>query len=404
MALSNIQIQKAKPTGKNYRLYDERGLYLEVSPAAGKHWRFKYRFRGKEKRLALGSYPDVSLKAAREARDSARAMLADNRDPGQHKRDLKAQNEWAAGSSFEEIAREWHRTRSKIWTSHHANNILIRLERDVFPWLGRRPITTIEVPELLRTLRRIEDRGANETAHRVLGNCGEIFRYAVQSGRAKRNIASELKGALQPVRRTHLAAITDPEKVGELLRMIDGYQGTLTVKSALRLAPLVFVRPGELRTAEWDALDLEKAEWRFVASKTRTEHIVPLATQALEILEELKPLTGRGPYLFPSQRSGLRPMSNNTVLSAFRRMGIEKEEMSGHGFRAMARTILDEELGFRPEIIEQQLAHRVKDPLGRAYNRTSHLDERKVMMQAWADYLQALRNTPRTVHDDRNKL
>jgi len=403
MALSNIQIQKAKPTGKNYRLYDERGLYLEVSPAAGKHWRFKYRFRGKEKRLALGSYPDVSLKAAREARDSARAMLADDRDPGQHKRDLKAQNEWTAGSSFEEIAREWHRTRSKIWTSNHANNILIRLERDVFPWLGRRPITTIEVPELLRTLRRIEDRGANETAHRVLGNCGEIFRYAVQSGRAKRNIASELKGALQPVRRTHLAAITDPEKVGELLRMIDGYQGTLTVKSALRLAPLVFVRPGELRTAEWDALDLEKAEWRFVASKTRTEHIVPLATQALEILEELKPLTGRGRYLFPSQRSGLRPMSNNTVLSAFRRMGIGKEEMSGHGFRAMARTILDEELGFRPEIIEQQLAHRVKDPLGRAYNRTSHLDERKVMMQAWADYLQALRGRTQTNHDDRNK-
>ena len=247
------------------------------------------------------------------------------------------------------------------------------------------------MPELLKVLRQIEDRGALETAHRVLGNCGEIFRYAIQSGKAERNIATDIKGALQPVQKTHLAAITEPRRVGELLRMIDGYQGTLPVKCALRLAPLVFVRPGELRTAQWDAIDFKKAEWRFTVSKTQTEHIVPLATQAIDILEELRPLTGTDLYLFPSARSVHRPMSNNAVLSAFRRMEIGKEEMSGHGFRAMARTILDEELKFRPDIIEHQLAHRVRDPLGRAYNRTSHLAERKIMMQAWADYLQSLR-------------
>jgi integrase len=393
MALSNTQIQKAKPKAKSYRLYDERGLYLEVSPAGGKHWRLKYRFGGKEKRLALGSYPDVGLKAAREARDNARAVLANDQDPGQHKQTLKAQKMLIAGDSFEGIARDWHQGRSRVWSESHASNIMGRLERDVFPWLGNRPISEITVPELLKVLRRIEDRGAHETAHRVLGNCGEIFRYAVQSGKAERNIVSDLKGALQPVQKTHLAAITDPKRVGELLRMIDGYQGTLPVKCALRLAPLVFVRPGELRAAEWDAIDLKKAEWRFVVSKTQTEHTVPLATQAIKILEELQPLTGNSRYLFPGQRSEHRPMSNNAVLSAFRRMEISKDEMSGHGFRAMARTILDEELGFRPEIIEHQLAHRVKDPLGRAYNRTSHLGERKTMMQAWADYLDDLKVT-----------
>lgn len=242
MALSSTQIQKAKPKAKSYRLYDERGLYLEISLAGGKHWRLKYRFGGKEKRLALGSYPDVGLKAAREARDNARAMLANDQDPGQHKQTLKAQKVLIARDSFEGIAREWHQGRARLWSESHANNIIGRLGRDVFPWLGNRPVTEITVPELLKVLRRIEERGAHETAHRVLGNCGEIFRYAVQSGKAERNIVSDLKGALQPVQKTHLAAITDPKRVGELLRMIDGYQGTLPVKCALRLAPLVFVR------------------------------------------------------------------------------------------------------------------------------------------------------------------
>ena len=251
----------------------------------------------------------------------------------------------------------------------------------------------ITVPELLKMLRRIEERGAHETAHRVLGNVGEIYRYAIASGKADRNIAIDLKGALQPVVKTHLAAVTEPKRVGELLRMIDAYRGTLTVQCALRLAPLVFVRPGELRSALWSDINLETAEWRFTVTKTQTEHIVPLAWQAREILETLYPLTGRSEFVFPSARSRFRPMSNNAVLSAMRRMEIDKEEMSGHGFRAMARTILDEVLGYRPDIIEHQLAHQVRDPLGRAYNRTSHLAERKKMMQAWADYLNQLKGS-----------
>ncbi|MEC7893356.1 MAG: site-specific integrase, partial [Pseudomonadota bacterium] len=236
------------------------------------------------------------------------------------------------------------------------------------------------------------ERGAHETAHRVLGNVGEVYRYAIASGKAGRNIALDLRGALQPVIKTHLAAVTEPKRVGELLRMIDAYQGTLTVQCALRLAPLVFVRPGELRSALWSDINLETAEWRFTVTKTQTEHIVPLATQAIEILETLYPLTCRSEFVFPSARSRFRPMSNNAVLSAMRRMEIDKEEMSGHGFRAMARTILDEVLGFRPDIIEHQLAHQVRDPLGRAYNRTSHLQDRKSMMQEWADYLEVLKS------------
>lgn len=391
MPLSNTQIQKAKQKTKPYRLYDERGLYLEVSPAGGKHWRLKYRFASKEKRLALGSYPDVGLKAAREARDKARAMLANDQDPGQNKKDLKAIKLLLGSDTFKGIALEWHQGKSKVWSESHANNILGRLERDVFPWLGNRPISEITVPDLLKVLRRIEDRGAHETAHRVLGNCGEVLRYAVQSGKVERSVAADLKGALQPVKKSHLAAITEPKRAGELLRMIDGYQGTLPVKCALKLAPLVFVRPGELQAAEWDAIDFEKAEWRFTVSKTQTEHIVPLATQAIEILEELKPLTGSSRYIFPNRRGWQRHMSNNAVLAALRRMEIPKDEMCGHGFRAMGRTILDEELGFRPDIIEHQLSHTVKDPLGRAYNRTSHLEYRKKMMQAWADYLDDLK-------------
>ena len=255
-------------------------------------------------------------------------------------------------------------------------------------------MTEITVPELISLLRRIEDRGAYETAHRVQGNCGEVFRYAMALGKAERNLVPDLKGALRPVTKTHLAAITEPKAVGELLRMIDSYQGTPAVVSALKLAPMVFVRPGELRTAEWEAIDLDKAEWRLTVSKTQTEHIVPLATQAVNILENLHPITGQGQYVFPGSRQPRRPMSNNAVLAALRRMEIPKNEMSGHGFRAMARTILDEELGFRPEIIEHQLAHTVRDTLGRAYNRTSHLAERKRMMQVWADYLDSLKRAP----------
>jgi integrase len=392
MSLTIVAINHAKPKDKTYRLYDEKGLYLEVTKAGGKLWRLKYRFGGKEKRLAIGPYPEISLKDARAARDSARAQLAAGTDPSEHKKLMKATALSDSANTFEVIAREWHSGQSRIWSPIHTKNVSDRLSRNVFPYLGNKAITDITVPELLQVLRRIEARGAFETAHRVLGNVSEVFRFAIASGKADRNIAVDLKGALQPVKKKHLAAVTDPKRAGELLRMIDSYSGTLTVQCALKLAPLVFVRPGELRTAQWRDINLETAEWRYTVRKTRTEHIVPLSNQALEILETMHPLTGRWNYVFPSARSRHRPMSNNAVLSAMRRMEIDKEEMSGHGFRAMARTILDEVLGYRPEIIEQQLAHQVRDPLGRAYNRTAHLEDRRAMMQAWADYLDTLKS------------
>jgi integrase len=395
MSLSDTKIKNAKPQEKTYRLYDERGLYLEVSPKGGKWWRFKYRFRGKEKRISLGTYPDTKLAKAREKRDEARTLVSEDIDPSQHKKAHKAAQANLSANSFELVALEWHSKKSPTWSQIHADNIMGRLKRDVFPWLAQRPIAEIAAPELLQVIRRIEERGAIETAHRVLSNCGEVFRYAIATGRAERDVAADLRGALQPAIKKHLAAVTEPKRVGELLRMIDGYQGTLTVRCAFKLAPLVFVRPGELRTAKWEDIDLDNAEWRFTVSKTKTQHIVPLSGQAVTILKELQPLTGQREYVFPGARSPKRPMSNNAILSAMRRMEIGKEEMSGHGFRAMARTILDEVLEVRPDIIEHQLAHQVRDPLGRAYNRTAHLPERRKMMQEWADYLDSLRESTR---------
>lgn len=392
MALSNIAIKNANPRDKIYRLYDEKGLYLEVTPKGGKLWRMKYRFNGKEKRFSIGTYPEISLKLARESRDGARALLATGIDPSAHKKALKAAQHQLSTNTFEALARQWHTGKIHVWSAIHSKNVLDRLSRNVFPYIGKASITGIAAPDLLKLLRRIEERGSHETAHRVLGNINEVYRFAIASGKAERNIAVDIKGALQPVKKKHLASITEPERVGELLRMIDGYSGTLIVQCALKLSPLVFVRPGELRNALWNDINIDEGEWRFTASKTQTEHIVPLSRQAIAVLETLRPLTGRWDYVFPSARSPRRPMSNNAVLSALRRMEIDKDEMSGHGFRAMARTILDEVLGYRPDIIEHQLAHRVKDPLGRAYNRTSHLDQRKEMMQAWADYLEELRN------------
>ncbi len=264
----------------------------------------------------------------------------------------------------------------------------------VFPWLGPRPIAEIAAPELLSVARRAEEAGAIETAHRILQNCGQVFRYAVATSRATSDPTRDLRGkggALKPAKPIHMAAVTEPRQVAELLRTFDSYQGTVIVRCALQLAPLVFVRPGELRQAEWGEIDLDAGEWRFTASKTDTPHIVPLCRQAVAILREIQPLTGEARFVFPSARSKERPMSDNAILAAMRRLGIAKAEMSGHGFRAMARTILDEVLGFRPELIEQQLAHAVRDPLGRSYNRTKHLPERRKMMQAWADYLDKLK-------------
>jgi integrase len=291
------------------------------------------------------------------------------------------------------IAREWHSKQAPTWASSHADKIIRRLERNIFPWLGKLPISNITAPEVLSALRRIEERGAIDTAHRAGQNCGQVFRYAIATGRADRNPIPDLRGALPAPKSKHLAAITNPESIGELLRAIDSYQGTFIVKCALKLAPLVFVRPGELRAARWNEIDLDKAEWNIPAErmKLREPLLVPLATQSVAILREIYALTGSGCYVFPSARTTSRPMSDNAVLAALRRMGFAKDEMTGHGFRAVARTILDEILEIRPDYIEHQLGHAVRDPNGRAYNRTAHLIERKKMMQVWADYLDRLK-------------
>ena len=393
MTLTSFSIKQARPAEKIRRLYDERGLYLEISPKGGKWWRFKYRFAGKEKRLSLGVYPDVGLKEARTARDEARKLVAQGVDPSVVRKNKSKQQNTDTENAFESVAREWFHRQSVVWSDVHQKNVLSKLENDVFPWLGREIIGGISAPQLLRVIRKIEDRGAIETAHRTLSICGQILRYGIATGRAERDVASDLKGALQPVRREHLAAIIEPARFGELLREIYDYSGTPAVRCALRLAPLVFLRPGELRTAKWSDIDLSEATWSFVVRKTKTPLIIPLASQTVNILQELKPVSGKYEYVFPNGRSPLRPMSENAVLAALRRLGIPKEEMCGHGFRASARTMLDEQLGVRPEVIEHQLAHKVKDPLGRAYNRTEFLEDRRQMMQRWADYIDELRGS-----------
>lgn len=391
MPLSDTAIRNAKPSSKPTKLFDERGLFLIVTPSGSKWWRFRYKFDGKEKLLSLGVYPDIGLKLARERREAARKLVAEGVDPSENRKAMKSARADRAANSFEVVTREWFAKFSAIWAKDHANRTIRRFERDIFPWLGGRPIAEITAPELLAVIRRIEKRGALETAHRALANCGQVFRYGIASGRAERDLSSDLRGALPPVKGEHFAAITDPKRAGELLRAMDDYQGTPTVQYALRLAPMVFVRPGELRKAEWAQINFDASEWRYFVTKTKTDHIVPLSTQAVAILKELHNLTGEGQYVFPSARSIKRPMSDNAILSAFRRMGISKDEMSGHGFRAMARTIMDEVLSIRPELIEHQLAHAVKDPNGRAYNRTAHLPERRIMMQQWSDYMDKLK-------------
>ncbi len=390
--LTDMKVQKAKPQDKPFTLFDGGGLFLLVTPSGGKLWRFKYRYDGKQKLLALGAYPEVSLADARHKREDARKLLASSNDPGAAR---KAQNQANTQKSetFETIAREWFKKFSQRWKETHSSRILRSLERDVFPWIGTQPIAEIKAPELLAVLRRVETRGTLDTVHRIRTICGQIFRYAVASGRAERDPSGDLKGAIPPPQEGHMAAITEPVKVGELLRAIDGYQGSIAVQYALKLAPLVFVRPGELRNMEWVEIDFENAQWNIPAGKMKMKepHIVPLSTQALALLTAIKSLTSASRYVFPSGRSLDRSMSNNAILAALRRMGYEKDEMSGHGFRAMARTILDEVLQVRTDYIEAQLAHRVRDPLGRSYNRTQHLSERRKMMQTWADYLDGLK-------------
>lgn len=389
------------PPGKaRMRFADSGGLYLEVSPAGSRRWFWKYRKDGKEGRMALGSHPDVSLRAARLARDAAKLQKSDGRDPVQARKveKLKASN--PTGDTFRTVALEWYDRQAPQWSPAHATRSMRQLERDLFPWLGERKLKEVEPVELLATLRKVEERGAVETADRGLMLCRQIWRYGVATGRVDRDIAADLKGALSPYRGKHFAAITDPVKLGELLRALAAYRGGPVVRAALQLAPLLFQRPGELRGAAWAEIDLDAAMWTVPAARMKRgkdgkengdPHLVPLSRQAAEILRSLHPLTGHGALVFPGERSHDRPISENSVRTALITLGYTPELQTWHGFRATARTMLAERLDCDPLVIEAQLAHAVKDANGRAYNRTQYMQQRAAMMQQWADYLDKLR-------------
>lgn len=397
MSLTDTAVRNAKPMDKPFKIADNRGLYVLISKA-GKYFRWDYRFAGKRKTLALGVYPDISLKEAREKHEDMRRLLARDIDPMEIKKQKKLEVQAEVKNAFETVAREWFIKNKSVWTEKHAETIISRLQNNIFPWLGKCDISALTAPMLLEVLRRIEDRGAHETAHRVKQICGQVFRYAIATGRAERDPSFDLRGALTPTRSKSMATITDPEKIGALMVAIYGYQGSIITRCALKLAPLTFVRPGELRHAEWSEINLDKAEWKIPAEKMkmRTTHIVPLSLQAITVLGEIKPLTGNSKYVFPSLRSGTRPMSNNTILAALRNMGYGKDEMTGHGFRAMASTILHEQ-GWPSDIIERQLAHAERNNIKAAYNHAQHLPERRRMMQKWADYLDSLKGNQRSI-------
>jgi integrase len=386
--LSDTKVRAAKPSEKAYKLYDGRGLFLFVTPTGGRLWRLKYRMRGREKLISLGAYPDVGLKRAREKRDEARKLIADGIDPSA----VRQERRTALLETFEGVAQEWLELQTKSLAPETISILGARLKSALYPYLGSKPVADITAQELLGALRRIEARGRHETAHRVRALAGRVLRYAVATGRAQHDVAADLKEALAPVKSKNFASVTDPKRVGELMRAIHGYSGQPVTALALKLAPLVFVRPGELRAAEWSEFDLENAEWRIPGARMKMgePHIVPLACQALAILRELQPLARGGRYLFPSLRTRDRPMSDNTVNAALRRLGYASEEQTGHGFRSMASTLLNEQ-GFPPDVIELQLAHTERNKVRAAYNKAQRLPERRKMMQAWANYLDALR-------------
>jgi integrase len=391
--LTVVQVRNAKPQSKPYRMFDGGGLYIEVAPNGAKYWRLKYRYSGKEKRLALGVFPEVSLTEAREGRDAARAQLRKDIDPGAERKATALAARDAVANSFEAIAREWLHKKSKELEEETHRKATSLFEKWAFPWIGSRPISEITPRELLESvLRRVEANGKLETVHRLKQRCGQVFRYAIATGRAERDPTPDLRGALSTYKTRNLPAITDPAKIGDLLRAIDGYQGSFVTRCALRLTPLLFVRPGELRHAEWPEVDLDGVQWSIPAEKMKMDapHIVPLSTQAVAILKDLHPLTGSGTYVFPGLHNRKRPMCENTVNLALRRLGYTGNEMVAHGFRSMASTLLNEQ-GWPPDVVERQLAHAERNEVRRAYNRAKHLPERRKMMQAWADYLDNLR-------------
>jgi integrase len=387
MALTDNLIRTAVRASVRRKLFDSLGLFLLIDPPRRPGWRLKYRMHGREKLLSLGVYPDVSLKRAREKRDDARRLIADRTDPSIERKSQRT----ARADTFKVIATEWLAMQKHV-TAGTVQRDRDRLTKYVFPSLGGEPIAGITAPQLLSALKRIEARGRRETAHRTKSVCSRVFRYAIATGRAERDPCGDLRGALASPITRNFPAIVEPLRIGELLRAIDGYVGQPSAHAALRLAPLVFVRPGELRQAEWSEIDLDAAEWRIPAArmKARDAHLVPLSTQAVAILQDLQALTGDGRYLFPSLRTAARPISNNTINAALRRMGYTKEQMTGHGFRSMASTLLNEQ-GFAPDVIELQLAHKERNQVRAAYNRAQRLAERRKMMQTWADYLDGLR-------------
>lgn len=393
MSLTATAVKQAKAKDKPYKLSGGKGMFLLVNPNGSKYWRFKYRYGGKEKLLALGVYPDLSLADANDKRDEARNQLAKDIDPVVAKRARKLAQVEEGANSFKVVATEWFETKMKDKAQGYQDRTWRGLKNDLFPSLGSTPINQITAPELLLALRKVEARGAVDMAHRVKQTAGQVFRYGIATGRCERDLAHDLKGALQPVNKKHFAAITDPKQVGRLLLAIDAYEGTPVVKTALQLSAILFQRPGEIRAMEWEEINWEEDRWELPASKMKMKqpHIVPLSKQAIALLTELQRSTGRGRYVFPSARGQHRPLSDNGVRVALRTMGYDNDTMTAHGFRAMARTILDEVLNYRVDYIEHQLAHAVKDTNGRAYNRTTHIIERTKMMQGWADYLDNLK-------------
>jgi integrase len=390
--LTAKEVENAKPQDKPVKLSDGLGMYLEIAPTGAKYWRLKYRYAGKEKRLALGVYPEVGLKEARRKRDEARKRLVDGQDPGEARKAEKRARLLAAENSLEAVAREWYGKQAHTWVKTHAKDVLRRLEGNIFPALGHRPIGEIDAPELLATVRKIESRGAFDLAHRVLAVCGQVFRYGIATGRCTRDIAADLRGALTPHKKKHQAAVR-PEELPALLRKIDTYDtdtGDTLTRLALQLMAATFVRTSELIGAKWAEFDLDAAVWAIPAErmKMKTEHLVPLSRQALAILEEIRPIAGRSAFVFPG-RNRDKPISNNTMLFALYRMGY-KGKMTGHGFRAVASTIMNES-GFRPDVIERQLAHCERNEVRGAYNRAEYLHERRQLMQWWADYLDGVK-------------
>ncbi|MEI2676758.1 MAG: integrase arm-type DNA-binding domain-containing protein [Burkholderiaceae bacterium] len=392
------------PGKKRLRKTDAGGLYLEVSPAGSKRWFWKFYPAGKESRLALGSYPDVTLKAARSARDAARLSHQAGANPVQKRLADKIASATSSVNTFEAIARELHTAKSTPdgWSETHAAQWLRTLQNDVFPWIGALPLLEVSAPVLLHTLRRVEARGTVRTAHDLREYCGQVFRYGIATGKCKQNPAADLRGALRPFVEQHMAAVLEPAQAGELLRAIQVYAGQPTTRAALELSALLFQRPGNIRQMVWAEIDLDSGLWTIPAAKmkgtaeakkNRRPHLVPLAPQAVAILRDLHPLTGHGQYVFPSLLTGERPMSDNTVRTALRRMGYSNEQMTAHGFRAMARTLIAERLpGIASDVIEAQLAHGKSGPLGMAYDRAEFMEQRRQMMQAWADYLDRLRD------------